>query len=627
MFFIFFEQAFNLWVIDTNKNRSCWAEKYFTRNLKEKRILVFLVIKPTAMKSFLSSCFLLFSFLIIQFASAQCTIDFSYTSPGLYPDTLPTGYVGQSYSEDITFVMPLDTQGYDFTNFHILSISLPIGLTWQSNASANNNNYDPQVNPYGCVNVTGTPLLPGQYNVDVTVIADLTIVQGVPVTFQVYMEILPNTTSVTNTGFSMQGSSGCLPITVNFTNNNPGLLAYEWDFGNGNTSTNENPAPQVYNSVGDFVVNYQAWTDLTTVNVYTLTDVTINSISNSFDWGYPTELNPDPYFKILEDGNVIYNSSYVGDTYPPLSWTTSIVMDPTKVYVIEVWDEDDYELFYGGDDFIGSHTMSFNGCSGCAAGSNSVVSYLIDHVVIPPTPSVISADTVHVYGYPNEPNIVYDSLQHVLSTDSISTPLQWYFNESPIAGANAATDTVLVSGEYFVVAISSEGCVAFSDTVTAVYCQNITPLINQNGNVLSTPDTTGNTFQWSDDLGPISGANNSFYGVTAAGNYSVTVTDEYGCIYTSSSMFVALGLDDFGWQNTIEIYPNPANENVNISWNENKFIMKIRLLDITGKVILSAQPNQNTINFDLSGLSNGIYLIDFESEKSSIQRKLIIANN
>lgn len=572
--------------------------------------------------------FLLVSIFGISLNSfGQCTINFTPTTPGLYPDTLPTGYVGQSYSEDITFVLPTDTMGYQFTNFHILSISLPIGLNWQCNASANNCDYDPQVSQYGCVNVFGTPLLAGQYNIDVTVIADLNIVQGVPVNFQVYMVVLPNNTPVSNTGFSMLGSTGCLPVTVNFTNNNPGLLAYAWDFGNGNTSTNENPAPQIYNAIGDFVVNYSAWNDLTTVDVYTLTGMTINSISNSFDWGYPTELNPDPYFKIKEDGNVIYNSTYIADTYPPLSWPLNIVMDPTKVYVVEVWDEDDYEIFYGGDDFIGSHTLNFNGCTGCAAGANSVVSYNINHVVIPPTPLVVSVDTVHVYGYPGVPNIYYDSLNHTLHTDSLSNNLQWYFNQSPITSANSGSHIITPSGDYFVVAVNSAGCVAFSDTITAIYCQNITPIINVSGNVLSTPDTTGNSFQWYNDLGPISGATNSFYGVTTAGNYSVVVTDEFGCTYNSSTVFVSLSIDEIAWQNTISIYPNPANDQVYISWDSNITIEKVNLLDITGKLIIKINPIQNTNQIDLKGLSNGIYLIEFESGNSKIQKKLMIANN
>ena len=40
--------------------------------------------------------------------SQICTIDYSQTQTGIYPDTLPTGYVGQAYSQDVTFFMPLD---------------------------------------------------------------------------------------------------------------------------------------------------------------------------------------------------------------------------------------------------------------------------------------------------------------------------------------------------------------------------------------------------------------------------------------------------------------------------------------------------------------------------------------
>ena len=45
----------------------------------------------------------------ILFAFSQCVVDTSYSAPGIYPDPLPDGYVGQPYSQDITFIMPLDT--------------------------------------------------------------------------------------------------------------------------------------------------------------------------------------------------------------------------------------------------------------------------------------------------------------------------------------------------------------------------------------------------------------------------------------------------------------------------------------------------------------------------------------
>lgn len=569
---------------------------------------------------------LLFSILISIFSigKSQCTIDFAQTSPGLYPDTLPDGFVGQPYSEDITFVLPLDTMGYLFTNFHILSISLPVGLNWQCNASGNGCNYNPQVNQYGCVNVSGTPLLAGQYNIDVTVIADLNIVQGVPVTFQVYMEVLPSNTTVSNTGFSMLGSNGCLPITVEFTNNNPGLLAYEWDFGNGNTSTLENPSPQVYNTVGNHVVSYKAWDNLTTTDVYTLTSVTINTIQNVFSWGYPTELNPDPYFKIKENGNVIYNSNYIADTPPPLSWTVSIVMNPANTYVIEVWDEDDYEIFYGGDDLVGTHTMSLGGCSGCAAGTDAIVSYVIDHVVIPPTPLVISADTVRVYGYPGEPNIVFDSLNHELSTDTTNYFLQWYYNESPVSGGTLDTLDVTLSGDYFVVAINSDGCVAFSDTLEAIFCSGAAATIQLNGTVLSTPDTTGNTFQWYDANGSITGATNSFYGVTAAGMYHVEVLDEFGCTYVSNALNVPLSVDDLILLDSFETFPNPADEILQLTWNSSIAVQQIRWMDITGKELQLLTHPMNPYSMDVSLYPAGVYFMEFVSGDNRLIRKVII---
>ncbi len=569
------------------------------------------------------SLILIFAVSFFQ-GKSQCNIDFSQTVPGLYPDSLPDGFVGQTYDQDITFVLPTDTMGYQFTNFHILSISLPVGLNWQCNNFSDNCDYDPQVSPYGCVNVFGTPLLAGQYNVDVTVIADLDIVQGVPVTFQVYLKILPNNVPVSNSGFSMLGSEGCLPITVNFTNNNPGLLAYEWDFGNGNTSTLENPSPQIYNSIGNHVVNYKAWNNTTVTDVYTLTSVTINTIQNSFNWGYPTELNPDPYFRIKENGNVIYNSNYVEDTYPPLSWTVSIVMNAANTYIIEVWDEDDYEIIYGGDDLVGSHTMSLNGCSGCAAGADAVVSYNINHVVIQPTPSVVSVDTVRVYGYPGIPNIIFDSLAHELSTDSTDHFLQWYYNESPLSGANTDTLDVSSSGEYFVVSINNDGCVAFSDTITAVFCSGIAATVNLNGNVLSTPDTTGNSFQWHNISGPISGATNSFFGVTAAGMYHVEVTDEYGCNYISNAVNVPLSIEELDFASW-EIFPNPADETVRMEWPGGKMEL-VSMMDPTGNTVMQFREVDSGLMIDIRTLPNGIYFIRLMNEGNIAVKKLIKAN-
>lgn len=558
--------------------------------------------------------------------NAQCTIDSSYTVPGIYPDTLPTATVGQPYSTDITFVLPLDTMGYDFTNFHILTCTLPVGLTWQCNAVANNCNYDPWLNPYGCVHVSGTPLLAGFYPIDVTVIADLTIATGIPVTFQVYINIVPNTSSSSNNGFSMIGYEGCAPITVNFTNNNPGLEGYYWDFGNTNTSTAENPSPQVYTQPGDYYVHYEAYSDTTTYNFYTLTAISIASIQNSSSvWGYPVDGNPDLFVVVKENGNPVYQSGFFQDQFPVVGWTgLNINMNPANTYVLEVWDEDDNEWGFGSDDFVGSHTMSLNGCTGCAANI-SVVDYTVSHTVVPPTPSVTTDDTIHVYGYPGIPNIVYDSLNHVLSTDSVQYNLQWYFNGSPLLGENNPTDTVWMSGDYFVVAVNQWGCASFSDTVLAVYCDTAWhPTVSQTGTVLSTIDTTGNTMQWYLNGNPLVGQTADQINAILNGVYTLEITNQFGCVFLSAPIVVNTGFGEHN-VNSAYVFPNPANETVNISWNTTADETVVELIDISGRVISSQQVNGKSTTLNVSELPAGTYFVNVIADGQVSTAKLVIA--
>jgi len=565
--------------------------------------------------------------LFTSFIHAQiCNIDFSQTVTGIYPDTLPSGNVGQSYGTDITFVMPLDTLGYDFTNFHILSVSLPVGLSWQCNNSANNCDYNPQVSQHGCVHISGTPLLAGQYTIDVTVIADLTIVQGYPFTFQIYMEVLPSTASVSNNGFDMIGSSGCAPITVNFTNNNPGMLSYLWNFGNGNISLSENPAPQVYTTPGDYLVQYTAWNNLDTTNVYTLTNVHINSMSN-YGNSFPSYESADAYFKLFQNGTLIYQSNIIGDQNPPVEWTTSINLNPANTYVFEIWEADaSYgEPLLGADDFMGSHTANINGCSGCGAGTSNF-NYTINHQVIYPSPNVVAQDTIHVYGYPPTPIITYDQASHSISTPDLGYAYQWYFNGSPIGGATNASHVVYLSGIYDVVAINPTSCVSFSDTLTAVYCNPfVTPSIamtSANDLVLSNYPASS-TIEWFLDGVLVPNQNNDTLTPLTNGNYSVQITDPFGCSYSTSDFLMDVSVSEMAFGQWV-IYPNPVKDVLTIQVEEQMLGATFELLDISGRILKSARISSLISHFDIQDFPSGIYFIRINLNNQIQLKKIVI---
>jgi hypothetical protein len=554
--------------------------------------------------------------------SQICTPNTIYTATGIYPDTMPEGTVSQPYSEDITFVLPTDTSGFDFLNFEIISISLPVGLNWVCNNDANGCNYDPQANIYGCVNVSGTPLLAGDYNITVSVLATLEIVGDIPTTFEVFMRVNPAQTNTTNDGFSMSGFSGCSPITVDFTNNNPGLVQYSWDFGNGNQSSIENPAPQVYTTPGDYIVSYQAWDNLTTVNVYTLTGVTVNGMS---DYGetFPSYESADTYYKIFEDGVLFGTSSIIADTDPPVSWTTSNLLDPTKVYTIEIWESDVGEFGFGGDDYMGIHTLNIGGCNGCAAGSANI-NYSITLQTILPVPLVVSVDTIHVYGAPGVPNIYFDSINHTLFTDSISNDLQWYFEGSPISGATNASLVIENSGAYSLVAISGGGCVAFSDTLDAVYCNQAAPVITQTGNELSVISVPGNLVQWFLNGTAIPNAVSNTLPISNGGNYTVVLTSSVGCEYESAVYNSTLGISILA-KKPFSIYPNPSEGIVYVKVTTAADDFKINVRDMSGRIVKTINSKEELNGgINLSEYGKGVYLLEVNFSNSQFVERVII---
>ncbi len=575
------------------------------------------------MKNFVAFCFI---FLCCILSHAQiCSIDYNQTTSGIYPDTLSPGTVGQTYAADVTFVMPLDTLGYDFTNFHILSVALPVGLSWQCNNASSNCDYNPQMSQHGCVHISGTPLLVGQYSIDVTVLADLSIIQGYPFTFQLFMEVLPNTSSVSNNGFDMIGSSGCAPITVNFTNNNPGFASYFWDFGNGNISFSEQPTPQVYVNPGEYIVQYTAYGNQDTTHVYTLSNVHINSMSN-YGYSFPSYDHADTYFKLLQNGTLVFQSSIIGDQNPPVQWSTSMNLNPSSTYVIEIWEADDGigEVLFGGDDYMGSHTISLNGCNNCAAGTSNF-NYTINHQIIYPQIQVLAQDTVHVHGFPNTPVIAYDSLNHTLSTSNSGNAYQWYFNGSPISGSTNQSHLVIQSGIYQVLAINSSGCATLSDTLTAVFCN---PLIHPSIQLTNSDELTVTNYpfdsniQWYQNGIEIPNEENDTLQISSGGSYHVVLTDFFGCLYETAVFPFNVSLSEkelMSW----ECYPNPASNEIHIQIEDYLIGAEVSIVDLNGRQVKKEALNDLDTIIDIQSLSNGSYIIELNKRGIKDQKKMV----
>ena len=71
---------------------------------------------------------------------------------------------------------------------------------------------------------------------------------------------------------------------------------------------------------------------------------------------------------------------------------------------------------------------------------------------------------------------------------------------------------------------------------------------------------------------------------------------------------------------TINIYPNPAKDQLSVSLPEGTGDFRIRLTNMVGQIMLES----NTENIDLSSLKSGIYLLNLYSQKYNLNKKIII---
>lgn len=98
--------------------------------------------------------------------------------------------------------------------------------------------------------------------------------------------------------------------------------------------------------------------------------------------------------------------------------------------------------------------------------------------------------------------------------------------------------------------------------------------------------------------------------------------------YLNPRMYLTLGLGTVLTINelidkTTEIYPNPANNVLNII-SYTSGIENINIYNTNGQLVLSSKVNANQIRLNTSNLAKGIYIINIKSKDTSIKRKLII---
>ncbi|MEA2043399.1 MAG: T9SS type A sorting domain-containing protein, partial [Bacteroidota bacterium] len=309
----------------------------------------------------------------------------------------------------------------------------------------------------------------------------------------------------------------------------------------------------------------------------------------------------------------------------------------------------------GSGDIFGWYTASCGGTS-VGNGQNLSVNPTATTIYYGRWENICGASTCETVEITVNENIVADAGLDDSTCDEVYTmnannPAPGMGSWSLLAGAatisnpdNPNTDITITSSPVTLRWTVVNGTCTTYDDVTITQ-SNATYIVSHPQDIIADEGTNANfsvtasgenlSFQWRkngaelSDGGNISGAttNNLLVSnVTAAdaGDYDVVVTGDCGTLTSDAAVLDVVTLRDELENFGISIYPNPTNDFVNITIDENVKSAKVNITTLSGRTIFKGGLVQGRVyELDMSDYASGVYLMSVQTKERVITVKLI----
>lgn len=263
----------------------------------------------------------------------------------------------------------------------------------------------------------------------------------------------------------------------------------------------------------------------------------------------------------------------------------------------------------------GSYSVTVTDVNGCSAASAATTV----NVSNAPAPTINATATQACDG------------DVVTITASTSDSYLW-----STGATTQSIDVTATSTNVNVVTTNANACngVGASAPITVTF--NTTPTaagtMTLAGNVATFTNTSTGATSYSWDFGDFtnSSATAPAHAYAVNGTYTVVLTAINGnCTDTTIFLVdVTVGLNEIAPSSNLTIFPNPANETVNVSFDQNtNDLIQIELIDATGRVIAQNQSIEigtNNVSFDVTTLSSGFYTVRLTNTNGTENQKLMI---
>lgn len=262
---------------------------------------------------------------------------------------------------------------------------------------------------------------------------------------------------------------------------------------------------------------------------------------------------------------------------------------------------------------ITSFAQSTNPAPYCAAGFKNVAPFDLPDRLISNVSFGTLANNSGNTRWPGAAYVFYNNLAIPNIVKGNTTPLTVNYN-------NNATHRVLA----FIDLNKDNDFNDVGETVMdAIFPFNTGTTVNVTiPNTVTNGQTRLRVLLYVDDL--YTGTNGPNGPVTPCTNVTINGTPEVLAVGETEDYTINivsnLSLDDFN-QDQFSIYPNPSQNVVNIESKNNLIIESIKIVDLSGKIII--EKNQYTNQVDIENLSNGMYIVEVASEGRIYKKKLI----
>lgn len=488
----------------------------------------------------------------------------------------------------------------------------------------------------------------------------LTIATNDPLNPTIEVPITLNVLAFPQANFSPSATLSCDGMVL-FTDeslNNP--TSWTWDFGDGTSSTQQNPV-HTYENAGTYTVSLNACNSLGCDDV-----LYSNLINVNFDFVYcDTITMPSSGAQQINTCNgVIRDPGGEGQYTNGLNSTVTIA-PPGSTQILLHFSSlqvetccDGIRIYDGpdtGSPLIGQYNTLPNGDGEVeSTGGSITIEFFSDGSVVGDGFEA-TYDCVQINDIPN-PDISYQvtsscqgSVQFTDESNNFPDTWLWNFGDGTTSTEENPLHSYTQSGTYQVSlqACNFLGCQTETYDVTVEGILNINftwqnnnpdgvPYVNINSPILFQDQTAG-AVDWQWDFGngnSIQGVASPISFYTSYGVYDVTltVTTADGCerTITKTIIVVATGIDQPTLDNAnLQVMPNPTNNKAQVTLQLPKADkVNLRVFDAVGKQVYQHNSNTAIQNYqhqlDFSDMPRGMYLISLQTSEGMISRQLIV---